>query len=83
MVVEGYTDVIMSHQYGVTNVVSVLGTSLTSQHVTLLRRYADRIVLLFDPDVAGDLAVDRAVEVFLTQPVEVLIATLPEKTRPG
>ena len=82
IIVEGYADSVMCHQFGVGNVVSVLGTSLTSQHVALLRRFADRIVLLFDPDLAGDKAVDRAVEAFLTQPVEVLVATLPEQLDP-
>ncbi len=81
-VVEGYTDVVMAHQFGVTNVVSVLGTALTPQHVTILRRFADKIVLLFDADTAGDAAVDRAVELFLTQPVEILIASLPEGIDP-
>ena len=73
-VVEGYTDVVMAHQYGATNVVSVLGTAMTDGHVQILRRFADRIVLLFDADNAGDLAVNRAVELFLTQPVEIAIA---------
>ncbi len=82
VVVEGYTDVVMAHQFGVDNVVSVLGTALTDQHVSLLRRFADRIVLLFDADSAGELAVDRAVELFLTQPVEIAIATLPEGVDP-
>lgn len=82
VVAEGYTDAIMCHQYGVTNVVSALGTALTSQHVNILKRYADRIVLMFDPDAAGDLAVNRAVELFLTQPIEVLISTIPEKLDP-
>lgn len=81
-VVEGYTDVVMAHQYGVANVVSVLGTALTEQHVSILRRFADRIVLLFDADVAGDTAVDRAVELFLTQPVEIAIASMPDGTDP-
>jgi DNA primase len=81
-VVEGYTDVVMAHQYGVTNVVSVLGTALTEQHVGILRRFADRIVLLFDPDTAGDAAVDRAVGLFLTQPVEIAIAALPDDLDP-
>lgn len=81
-VVEGYTDVQMAHQYGVANVVSVLGTAMTEQHVAILRRFADRIVLLFDADTAGDAAVDRAVELFLTQPVEISIATMPEGTDP-
>jgi DNA primase len=81
-VVEGYTDVIMAHQYGASNVVSVLGTALTVQHVGLLKRFADRIVLLFDADSAGDAAVDRAVELFLTQPVEVAIAQMPQGKDP-
>jgi len=76
-VVEGYTDVMMAHQYGATNVVSVLGTAMTEQHVGVLRRFADRIVLLFDADTAGDAAVDRVVQLFLTQPVEIAVATMP------
>src|SRR3712207_3518158 len=75
VIVEGYTDVVMSHQFGVTNVVSILGTAMTEQHVAVLRRFADRIVLLFDADAAGDLAVDRAVGLFLTQPIEIAIAS--------
>ena len=81
-VVEGYTDVIMAHQFGASNVVSVLGTSLTEQHVNLLRRHAGRIVLIFDADAAGEAAVNRAVELFLTQPVEIAIASLPDGLDP-
>jgi DNA primase len=82
-VVEGYTDVVMAHQFGCANVVSVLGTSLTSRHVSLLGRYADRIVLLFDPDSAGDSAVDRAVELFLTQDrLDICVAQLPDGLDP-
>jgi DNA primase len=81
-VVEGYTDVVMAHQYGATNVVSPLGTALTDGHVQILRRFADRIVLLFDADAAGDLAVNRAVELFLTQPVEIAIASMPDGVDP-
>ncbi len=76
-IVEGYTDVVMAHQFGASNVVSVLGTALTESHVTVLRRFADKIVLLFDGDAAGDMAVDRALQLFLTQPIEIGIATLP------
>jgi DNA primase len=81
-VVEGYTDVVMAHQYGASNVVSILGTAMTEQHVNILRRFADRIVLLFDADTAGDTAVNRAVELFLTQPVEIAIASMPEGVDP-
>jgi DNA primase len=82
VVVEGYTDVIVAHQFGVSNVVSPLGTALTEQHVSVLKRFADRIVLLFDADAAGDTAVDRTVGLFLTQPVEIAIASMPEGTDP-
>jgi DNA primase len=82
VVVEGYTDVIVAHQFGASNVVSPLGTALTEQHVGILRRFADRIVLLFDADAAGDNAVDRAVGLFLTQPVEIAIASMPDGLDP-
>jgi DNA primase len=65
-----------------TNVVSILGTAMTEQHVGILRRFADKIVLLFDADTAGDTAVDRTVELFLTQPVEIAIASMPEGVDP-
>ncbi len=81
-VVEGYTDVVMAHQFGATNVVSILGTAMTEQHVAILRRFADRIVLLFDADTAGDTAVNRSVELFLTQPVEIAIASMPDDVDP-
>jgi DNA primase len=81
-VVEGYTDVVMAHQFGVSNVVSILGTAMTEQHVAVMRRFADKIVLLFDADTAGDTAVNRAVELFLTQPIEIAIASMPEGVDP-
>lgn len=81
-VVEGYTDVVMAHQFGATNVVSILGTAMTEQHVNLLRRFASKIVLLFDADAAGDMAVNRAVSLFLTQPIEIAIASMPEDLDP-
>lgn len=82
VVVEGYTDVVVSHQCGVTNVVSPLGTALTEQQVTTLQRFADKIVLLFDADAAGDLAVDRAVGLFLTKNIEIAIASMPNDVDP-
>src|SRR5207248_513278 len=80
--VEGYTDVVMAHQFGVSNVVSILGTAMTEQHVRILRRFADKIVLLFDADEAGETAVNRAVELFMTQPVDFAVASMPDETDP-
>jgi DNA primase len=82
-VVEGYTDVVMAHQFGCTNVVSTLGTALTDRHLTLLGRFADRVVLLFDPDAAGDAAVDRAIELAMTHDkLELAVVTLPDGLDP-
>lgn len=82
VVVEGYTDVVMAHQFGVSNVVSILGTGMTEGHVSILRRFADKIVLLFDADSAGDAAADRVVQLFLTQPVEIAVASMPQGMDP-
>ena len=67
VVVEGYTDVIMAHQFGVRNVVASLGTSFTTGHAHLLRRFARRIILLFDSDRSGQAAAERALEVCLAE----------------
>ena len=77
IVVEGYTDVIMAHQFGVKNVVATLGTSFTAGHARLLRRFAKYIVLIFDSDVAGTQAADRALEVCLKQKVDIKVASVP------
>ncbi len=82
VVVEGYTDVLASHQVGICNVVATLGTALTDQHVNILRRYADEIILIFDADEAGQKAANRAIEIFLTMGVNVKIATIPEGKDP-
>ncbi len=83
VVVEGYTDVIACHQHGVKNVVATLGTALTSQHVVELRRYCDRVILIYDGDEAGVKAADRALEIFLTGGLDVAIAIIPDELDPG
>ncbi|HMB08591.1 MAG TPA: DNA primase [Isosphaeraceae bacterium] len=77
-VVEGYTDVIAAHQVGLANFVGTLGTALGGDHVLALRRLADRVVLIFDGDEAGQSAADRALELFLGHEVDVRVLTLPE-----
>ncbi|MCK4627537.1 MAG: DNA primase [Sedimentisphaerales bacterium] len=77
VIVEGYTDCLMAHQYELTNVVATLGTALTREHAQLLSRYADKIILVFDSDTAGQKAADRAIEVFFSQQTEVKLVTLP------
>ncbi len=83
VIVEGYTDVIACHQAGAKNVVATLGTALTSEHVRELRRYAEKVVLVFDADAAGQKAADRAVELFLAGELDVAIAILPQGEKGG
>ena len=83
VIVEGYTDVIACHQGGARNVVATLGTALTGEHVAELRRYAEKVVLIFDADEAGQKAADRAVELFLTGDMDVAIAVLPDGKDPA
>jgi DNA primase len=82
IVVEGYTDVIMAHQFGCKNVVATLGTSFTAGHARILRRYAKRIVLVFDNDIAGIEAANRALEVCLAQRVDIKLAFVSENKDP-
>jgi DNA primase len=81
-VVEGYTDVMMAHQCGVTNVVATMGTALNSRHVDQLKRTVSKVVLVYDADAGGFTGVDRALEVFVSQDVELAVAVLPEGLDP-
>jgi len=81
-VVEGYTDVLMAHQMGVAQVVATLGTALNARHVQHLRRFVPKVVLVFDADAGGSTGVDRALEIFVGQNVDLAIATLPEGKDP-
>ena len=61
IVCEGYMDVISMHQAGFTNSVASLGTALTSQHASLLKRYTQEVILSYDSDEAGIKAALRAI----------------------
>jgi DNA primase len=81
-VVEGYTDVLMAHQVGVPQVVATMGTALNAKHVQQLRRFAPRVVLVFDADAGGETGVDRALAIFSSQEVDLAVATLPDGMDP-
>lgn len=82
-VVEGYTDVIMCHQYGVDDVVAVLGTALTERHIPLLRRFADTVNLVLDGDEAGQRRTNDILEIFVSANMDLRILTLPEEFDPA
>ncbi len=82
VVVEGYMDVIACHQAGAKNVVATLGTSLTVEHARALRYLAPAAVLIFDSDDAGRRAAERALDVFIREPLDVRIAAVPDGKDP-
>jgi DNA primase len=77
IVVEGYFDAIALHQAGLTHTVATLGTALTPEHVQVLRRFASKVVLLFDPDAAGVRAALRGLDLFVNSGLGVKVVTLP------
>lgn len=81
-VCEGYTDVILAYQAGFHGMVATLGTALTPQHARLIRRFADRVVLVYDADDAGAKASARGVETVLEADLDVRVATLPQGVDP-
>lgn len=63
VIVEGYMDVVIPYQAGVTNLVACMGTALTEQHIDILKGMADRLILALDPDEAGMRAVAKGTRV--------------------
>ena len=63
IIVEGYMDLISLHQQGITNVVASLGTALTPEQARLLKRYADKVIISYDADVAGQTATLRGLNI--------------------
>lgn len=86
VVMEGYTDVIMAHQHGITNAVAVLGTALGDRHVPLVRRFTDSVTLVLDGDEAGQRRtmqiLDGLLALFVAQEIDLQILTLPEGADP-
>jgi DNA primase len=77
IVVEGYFDVQRLALVGVEQVVAPLGTALTDQQATLLKRYTNEVVLLFDSDAPGLKATFRSADTLLAHGVRVRVATMP------
>ena len=77
ILVEGYFDVLALHQAGIRQVAAPLGTALTPEHVVLLRRFVNTVVLIFDGDAAGTGAVLRALDVFRDSGVTVRVVVMP------
>lgn len=80
--VEGYTDVISMHQHGIENVVASSGTALTTDQITLIRRFTKNITILYDGDAAGINASFRGIDLILSQGMNVKVVLFPEGEDP-
>jgi DNA primase len=77
IIVEGYFDLIKMHIAGFENTIAPLGTALTENHMRLLKRWTNKILLVFDSDSAGTSAAFRSLETILSEGCEVKIGVMP------
>ena len=77
IIVEGYFDFAQVYQAGGLPVVATCGTALTNSQAQLLRRFASKAVLCFDPDTAGQGAAERSCELLVSEGFDVNVAVLP------
>lgn len=83
LVMEGYTDVIAARQAGIEPVVAVLGTALGEGHLRIIKRFADRVVLVLDGDDAGRRRADEVLELFIHADLDLRVLTLPDNSDPA
>jgi DNA primase len=82
VLVEGYLDTIICHQYGFKNTVAPLGTALTSKQLQRLYPLAKKVVLVFDSDAAGIAAAKRSLEILAQSNFRAKVLLLPEGEDP-
>ncbi|MER2113322.1 MAG: DNA primase [Solibacillus isronensis] len=82
ILMEGFIDVLAANQAGIYNAVATMGTSLTPQHITKLKRLVQQITICYDGDNAGFEAAKRAAQMLHQEQIKVEVAVLPDKLDP-
>ncbi len=82
LLVEGYMDVISLMQHGMQGVVATLGTALTSEQARFLKRFAPEVWIAYDGDEAGQMAIERAIEVFRQEEIPAKVLQFPDGLDP-
>jgi DNA primase len=82
IIVEGYLDSIICHQYGFRNTIAPLGTALTAKHLQKLKILTDKVILVFDSDSAGIAAARRSLAILCESDVKTKVLLLPEGEDP-
>jgi DNA primase len=82
VLVEGYMDVIMPHQYGFSNVVASMGTAVTDKQMNIVKKLTKNLVLALDSDAAGEEAMLRCVGYENLIGNEIRVAVMPSGSDP-
>jgi len=82
ILVEGYMDMISLYQAGFRNVAASLGTAFNQEHVKVLKKYADSVILLYDSDDAGTMAAQRAIPILTQNGFYVKVLQVPNGKDP-
>jgi len=79
---EGYMDVIALHAAGFENAIATLGTAITSEQARLLKKYADKVMISYDSDEAGQKAANRAISLLEEAGMEAKVIRIPDAKDP-
>ncbi len=83
IIVEGYTDVLITQQYEFNNVAASLGTALTARQIDLIKRFTDMVLIAYDADSAGNMATLRSLDLLVKAGLEVKVIDLPQGYDPA
>lgn len=78
IIVEGYLDMIIPYSAGIENIAASLGTALTVEQIRLIKRYVQRVVLMYDSDRAGQAATMRSIDLLLENGLRAQVAMMPQ-----
>ncbi len=83
IIVEGYTDVLITQQYGFNNIAASLGTALTAKQIDLIKRFTDTVLIAYDSDSAGNMATLRSLDLLVKGGLEVKVIALSQGYDPA
>lgn len=83
IIVEGYTDVLITQQYGFNNIAASLGTALTAKQIDLIKRFTNAVLIAYDADSAGNMATLRSSDLLVKAGLEIKVIDLPQGYDPA